>query len=291
MPRVSLNSAIQIYDKKYVVKYQRLSRIYPKSIKTPTNFNENSLLPKPMINSSHDISTPMETDDINIDIENSILYDQPSLDETTENQNDQRSSSENLIENMTCETFPNIFISQDKSLYEKCHLSVNEASLLIVSYSIRYLTSMESKKNLVLLIKMLLPRINYLPKSYNKILAKIVSKNQEIKEVKFCQLCQTILTPKLTCVNASCLNFQQKQNACNTFHHVNIQNQANDILNTYWTSIEKYRNGPLPVLDFLNSSFYKSEKNTLQLCVHTDGVPIFTNPSQSAWPVFVSIVE
>jgi hypothetical protein len=47
----------------------------------------------------------------------------------------------------------------------------------------------------------------------------------------------------------------------------------------------------LKILDFIYGDFYKREENLLHLCLYTDRVPVFKNPSRSAWPVFASIVE
>lgn len=285
MARFSKTNSIKIVKGKLKVKNRRQKRNWS-SVKTPLNnpnhFLANFIQPNQLELEKHVENVSM---DINHLIENEYFQE---LNVEAEPLNYDTSEWDKDLN----EEFSNIFTHQiDAELYADSRLSVNESSLLIVSFISRYSLTREARKDLVNLIHQLIPFNNNMPKSYNKVEAKVFQKKNSIKEIKYCINCQYKLDEAQICDNESCKNYDNKQIVFDTFHFVDIKDQLTDILSTYWGSIERYSKRDLDVLDFINSNFYQKQANTLQLCLYTDGVPVFKNPSRSAWPVFASIVE
>jgi len=181
--------------------------------------------------------------------------------------------------------------SHSKMLFEKSFYSIEEAALLIVSFALRFSLSNIACKSLVQLIKELLPIKNLLPKSFNKLLKKVLPKKSKIEVKLFCSTCSYELNSQKHCQNEECECFSLLQNNTGVFHYVDIKNQIEEILSSYWNYIETYRVSDKKVLDFINSNFYKEIPNTINLYLCTDGIPVFKNPARSAYPVYLNIVE
>jgi hypothetical protein len=176
-------------------------------------------------------------------------------------------------------------------LFDKSKYSVIDASRLIVSYALRFSLSDQASKNLVDLIKLLLPEKNNMLKSYNKMFKSLISKENKIKVKNYCIFCSYELDNKKNCQNIECDKYETHQFPYDTFHYVDIKNQLEEILSSYWTYIENYKKSEIKNLDFINSSFYKEKPNTIHLYLCTDGVPVFKQPSRSAYPVYLNIIE
>jgi hypothetical protein len=279
--RNSYKTPIKIGSTRYSDKYRPRLRVW-ESTKTPLTLNQKRLESKcsPQTNNlKQDFHDQMDF----MDHEESLL--QTNDDFEVEN-----------CETETHDFFPNSTKSIFKSpnylpTFSGCQLSVNDCSLLIVSFVVRHNLTGEAEKDLVQLIRMIIPSENSLPKSFNKVFSKLSDIKTNINVIKYCKICREQLDNNQECVNDECDNYSNKQFGFDTFHYVDIKPQLTDIINSYWPSIKEYRENDLQYMDFINSSFYKKEENTFQICVYTDGVPIFKNPSKSAWPVFASIVE
>jgi hypothetical protein len=178
-----------------------------------------------------------------------------------------------------------------KPLFDQSKYSATDASRLIVSFVLRYSLSDQASKDLVHVIKQLLPAQNCLPKSYKKMFKNLVSTNNKIKAKNFCIYCSYELNEQKECLNSDCDQFDQIQFPYDTFHYVDIKTQIEEILNSYWKYIEEYKNSEIKNLDFINSSFYKAKSDTIHLYLCSDGVPVFKHPSRSAYPVYLNIVE
>jgi hypothetical protein len=181
-------------------------------------------------------------------------------------------------------------ISQDipkiNPLFDKSKYSVSDASRLIVSYALRFSLSDQASKNLVDLINLLLPEKNNMLKSYNKMFKSLILKENKIKVKNYCIFCSYELDNQKNCQYIECDKYDTHQFPFDTFHYVDIKNQLEEILSSYWGDIENYKKSEIKNLDFINSRFYKEKPNTIHLYLCTDGVPVFKQPSRSAYPVY-----
>lgn len=279
--RYSYKTPIKIGSTRYSVKYRPRLQVW-ESTKTPLTLNPN------IIEST--VSTKTNNVKEGFHDQSDFMDHEPSVFQN--NQDIEVDNFDNETQDFLPKSNTSIFKSPNYlPTFSGCQLSVNDCSLLIVSFVVRHNLTGEAEKDLVQLIRMIIPSENSLPKSFNKVFSKLSDIKTNIKVINYCKICREELNNNHECVNDDCNNYSNKQFGFDSFHYVDIKPQLTDILNSYYPSIKEYRESDLQYMDFINSSFYKKEENTFQICVYTDGVPIFKNPSKSAWPVFASIVE
>ncbi|CAF1044042.1 unnamed protein product, partial [Brachionus calyciflorus] len=181
-------------------------------------------------------------------------------------------------------------INNDKkeNIFEGSNISINEASLLILSFIQKYNLSENAQNDLIKLIKCLLPSSNKVPKTINKMYKTFSKKKTVLIEKYFCKICQNELESGKNCPKCNIV-----QKTYDIFLSINFKNQLENLVNEFSEEIETYTTSERHYIDIIDGDFYKkkSEPNILNILVYTDGIQIAKSIIKQFWPVIIGICE
>ena len=162
MARTSRKTPITIGKSKFNIKYKSRAQLWT-TTKTTINLSKSRFLPQVstltnLIN--QDLHEPESPHCMDFDEDHTIPEEIENLPEQFTNNDDCIKDNHGIPNNLN-----NIFKDPNyKNIFPGSNLSVNESSLLIVSFVLRHSLTGEAKKDLVNLIRLLIPIQNTLPK-------------------------------------------------------------------------------------------------------------------------------
>lgn len=272
-----------------------------KSRKTVYETNNYNLISE---QSSNPISTPLAENQIIIDSDNEMTNNI----HTEYNNNTFTASNNNSIisdaeeEDDDFDLFDGQSVDDEsisleaiifEMLYEGAELSVFDASILLISFFHRFRLSKLAQTELLNLIRFMLPLINKLPKTLNKLFRAVSMNPINIIEKKYCNICSNQLNNQDICVNTMCSKNNTIIQKYNLLSFVNIYQQIERFLNKNMPMILEYVNKERKFVDLIDGDRYKNikEKNTLNFMIYSDGIKLADSSLSDYWPIFLSIVE
>ena len=130
-------------------------------------------------------------------------------------------------------------------------------SLLIASFSVRHNLSLNAKNDLLKILKLILPKPNLLPRTYNQ-LFKIANYNEnKIDSIKYCSTCKFLLDKE-----DFCSSFQNNCKDIDLFYFTSIIPQIELIIKLQYDQILKFLNCKKSYIDLIDSHHYKKKKRT-----------------------------
>lgn len=158
----------------------------------------------------------------------------------------------------------------------------------------RYSLANTAQKNLLSLIKFLIPKKNNIPSTVKR-LYEYLNINIDLCTDKFyCNKCQTVLDDMKTCLNRNCSMYRSKsKNQYDIFTSVSIEEQVKIIIKQNINILINTQLSNKYCKDLVDGKFYEciKKENVLSLMVYTDAIDIASSSINQCWPVFASLIE
>ena len=144
-------------------------------------------------------------------------------------------------------------------------------------------------------VRLVVPRINNLPTSFNA-MKKMINTYNLVTKYKICQLCNNVIVDGKLCNFEGCAYQNLKKPIVKVFTS-NIFEQIKTIFGNYLTSMVEYKKkmramrGLGKFSDIMNGRAYSFELNTFNLICFVDAVAYTKSGNRSMWAMFSTFVE
>ena len=194
-----------------------------------------------------------------------------------------------------------IFTKDDdihRPLYDGACISLGQAVVLIMSYTLMNGVSMNGLDCLLQLMQALLPVGNILPNTLYLFRKHFKKRESGLKQVFFCQSCEEILQYDRVLCSLKCstceTSFTRSQlwNKGAFFLAFPLHRLIRRVLQQYPDFIlGKRSRKPEGMQDIIHGEQYNVSPPDISLTVNCDGVPVFKSSKKSLWPIQVMINE
>jgi len=179
-------------------------------------------------------------------------------------------------------------------LYTGSEITIAQAMVLILSFSLRHSLTASAVEDLLKLLNVFLPSSNILPESLHLFRKIFHNPSESLNVHLFCNICQTYLSKNnMHCPECNEINDPKKNIAEGNFYiSLSIEDQLRDILQKDDSAFESEEYG---INDVRKGEMYQTlpnfTVNDISLLWNCDGIPMFKSSAFSLWPIRCVINE